>query len=241
MGGVELILILLFVSVAGLNALAHWLLVPYPILPGARRPRPGVRPRSTGGPSRSGPGPDPLPAAASLLGRLLHRSALTSRQRPAAVADRDRAGAVDHGDRRGDRPRDDRDDLGGRLRARRDRLAGPTRWRGPRSCAGSERRGGSSTWSRGRASSNDASALVAYRVAVAAAVGGSFSPLDASLEFVGAAAGGVAIGWSSATSLPRSGAGSRTDDRDHDLAVHRLRRLPAGEWNPASPPGCWPR
>jgi monovalent cation/hydrogen antiporter len=41
---------------------------------------------------------------------------------------------------------------------------------------------------------NDASALVAYRVAVAAAVGGSFSLLDASLEFVGAAAGGVAIG-----------------------------------------------
>jgi Na+/H+ antiporter len=41
---------------------------------------------------------------------------------------------------------------------------------------------------------NDAAALVAYRVAVAAAVGGSFSLLDASLEFVGAAAGGVAIG-----------------------------------------------
>jgi Na+/H+ antiporter len=41
---------------------------------------------------------------------------------------------------------------------------------------------------------NDAAALVAYRTAVAAAVGGSFSLLDASLEFVGAAAGGVAIG-----------------------------------------------
>jgi monovalent cation/hydrogen antiporter len=41
---------------------------------------------------------------------------------------------------------------------------------------------------------NDATALVAYRTAVAAAVGGSFSLLDASLEFVGAAAGGVAIG-----------------------------------------------
>jgi NhaP-type Na+/H+ or K+/H+ antiporter len=32
MGSVELILILLFVSVAGLNALAHWLSVPFPIL-----------------------------------------------------------------------------------------------------------------------------------------------------------------------------------------------------------------
>jgi CPA1 family monovalent cation:H+ antiporter len=41
---------------------------------------------------------------------------------------------------------------------------------------------------------NDATALVAYRVAVAAAVGGTFSALDAGLEFLGAAAGGVAIG-----------------------------------------------
>ena len=41
---------------------------------------------------------------------------------------------------------------------------------------------------------NDASALVAYRVAVGAAVGGSFSALDAGLEFLGSAAGGVAIG-----------------------------------------------
>jgi monovalent cation/hydrogen antiporter len=41
---------------------------------------------------------------------------------------------------------------------------------------------------------NDATALVAYRVAVAAAVGGSFSIADAGLEFVGAAAGGLAIG-----------------------------------------------
>ena len=41
---------------------------------------------------------------------------------------------------------------------------------------------------------NDATALVAYKVAVAAVVGGSFSALDAGLEFIGAAAGGVAIG-----------------------------------------------
>jgi CPA1 family monovalent cation:H+ antiporter len=41
---------------------------------------------------------------------------------------------------------------------------------------------------------NDATALVAYRVAVAAAVGGSFSVLHAGLEFVGSAAGGIAIG-----------------------------------------------
>jgi monovalent cation/hydrogen antiporter len=41
---------------------------------------------------------------------------------------------------------------------------------------------------------NDASALVAYRVAVAAAVGGSFSLLDATAEFVFAGLGGVAVG-----------------------------------------------
>jgi monovalent cation/hydrogen antiporter len=41
---------------------------------------------------------------------------------------------------------------------------------------------------------NDATALVAYRVAVAAAVGGTFSAVDAGLEFLGAAAGGIAIG-----------------------------------------------
>jgi len=41
---------------------------------------------------------------------------------------------------------------------------------------------------------NDATALVAYRVAVAAAVGGTFSLADASLEFVLGVIGGLAIG-----------------------------------------------
>jgi monovalent cation/hydrogen antiporter len=41
---------------------------------------------------------------------------------------------------------------------------------------------------------NDASALIAYRVAVAAAVGGSFSLGEAALDFVVAAGGGVAVG-----------------------------------------------
>src|ERR671927_109834 len=42
---------------------------------------------------------------------------------------------------------------------------------------------------------NDATALVAYRVAVTAVVAGSFSLADAGLEFVLGAAGGVAIGF----------------------------------------------
>jgi len=41
---------------------------------------------------------------------------------------------------------------------------------------------------------NDATALVAYRIAVAAAVTGTFSPLRASWQFLLAAAGGLAIG-----------------------------------------------
>ncbi len=41
---------------------------------------------------------------------------------------------------------------------------------------------------------NDASALVAFKVAVAAVVGGSFSVTDAGLTFVAGAAGGIAIG-----------------------------------------------
>jgi CPA1 family monovalent cation:H+ antiporter len=41
---------------------------------------------------------------------------------------------------------------------------------------------------------NDAAALIAYRVAVAAALGGTFSLSDAALDFVVAAVGGVAVG-----------------------------------------------
>ena len=41
---------------------------------------------------------------------------------------------------------------------------------------------------------NDSSALIAYRVAVAAAIGGSFSLFDASVDFVLAVVGGIAVG-----------------------------------------------
>ncbi len=41
---------------------------------------------------------------------------------------------------------------------------------------------------------NDSSALIAYRVAVAAAIGGSFSALDASVDFLVAVGGGIGIG-----------------------------------------------
>ncbi|MGH2954741.1 MAG: Na+/H+ antiporter [Solirubrobacterales bacterium] len=41
---------------------------------------------------------------------------------------------------------------------------------------------------------NDSGALIAYRVAVAAAIGGSFSLFDASVDFVVAVVGGIAVG-----------------------------------------------
>ena len=44
---------------------------------------------------------------------------------------------------------------------------------------------------------NDATALVAYRLAVAAVVAGSFSLWQAGLRFVAGAVGGVAIGLAS--------------------------------------------
>jgi monovalent cation/hydrogen antiporter len=47
----------------------------------------------------------------------------------------------------------------------------------------------------GEAMINDATALVAFRVALAAAVTGTFSAGEAALDFVGSAVGGVAIGF----------------------------------------------
>src|SRR4029079_1383062 len=46
----------------------------------------------------------------------------------------------------------------------------------------------------GEAMINDATALVAFRVALTAALAGSFSAASAGLDFVGSALGGIAIG-----------------------------------------------
>ena len=70
---------------------------------------------------------------------------------------------------------------------------------------------------------NDASALIAYRVAVAAAVGG-FSLFDVSIDFV-VAVGGVAIGLAIEPSSPKSDAGSTTS-----------RSRSPSRWRPVTPP-----
>ena len=67
---------------------------------------------------------------------------------------------------------------------------------------------------------NDATALVAYRVAVAAAVGGSFSALDAGLEFLGAALGGIAIGL--AVGFVIAAIRRRLDDPPTELTISLL-------------------
>jgi CPA1 family monovalent cation:H+ antiporter len=78
---------------------------------------------------------------------------------------------------------------------------------------------------------NDATALVAYKVAVGAAVGGSFSALDAGLEFVGAAVGGVAVGL--AIGFVVSEIRRRLDDPPTEITISLLTAyaafLPADE------------
>src|SRR5947207_1141385 len=67
---------------------------------------------------------------------------------------------------------------------------------------------------------NDATALVAYRVAVAAVVAGSFSMADAGLRFLAGAIGGVAIGllvgWSIAAIR------KRTEDAQVSITISLL-------------------
>jgi monovalent cation/hydrogen antiporter len=192
-GDVELILILLFISIAGLNGLAHWLDVPYPILLVLGGLALGFVP---GVPDIE---LDPDLVLVLLLPPLLYAAAfftdlrsLRDNVRPlslsaiglvlvttvvVAVLAHEVIGmtwAVSFA-------------LGA--------IVSPT---DPVAATAIMRRVGAPrrvvNFVEGESLFNDATALVAYRTAVAAAVGGSFSLIDASLEFVGAAAGGVAIG-----------------------------------------------
>jgi Na+/H+ antiporter len=192
-GSVELILILLFVSVAGLNALAHWLSIPYPILLVLGGLALGLVP---GVPKVE---LDPDLVLILFLPPLLYSAAfftdlrsLRDNVRPlsltaiglvlltmAVVA------VIAH-------------EVIGMTWAVAFALGAIVSPTDPVAATAIMRRVGAPrrvvNMVEGESLFNDASALVAYRVAVAAAVGGSFSLLDASLEFVGAAAGGVAIG-----------------------------------------------
>ena len=76
---------------------------------------------------------------------------------------------------------------------------------------------------------NDATALVAYRVAVAAAVSGSFVAWQAGLRFVVGVAAAWPSGCWSAGSSPSCGGGSTT----------RWSRS-SSRWSPATSPSCRP-
>jgi CPA1 family monovalent cation:H+ antiporter len=193
MGGVELILILLFVSVAGLNALAHWLSVPYPILLVLGGLALGFVP---GVPEVH---LDPDLVLILFLPPLLYSAAfftdlrsLRDNVRPLSLTAIGLVlltmvivAVIAH-------------EMIGMTWAVAFALGAIVSPTDPVAATSIMRRVGAPrrivNMVEGESLFNDASALVAYRVAVAAAVGGSFSLLDASLEFVGAAAGGVAIG-----------------------------------------------
>ena len=244
----EIVLAALFVSVAGLNVIARWLSVPYPI------------PLVLGGlvlgllPGIPEIELEPDLVLLIFLPPLLYAAAFFSdlralRSRPARDLDGvDRPGARDDRGRRRDR-RTRRSGSRGRWPLRSARSSRPPiRWPPRRSCArlGAPRR--LVNIIEGESLVNDATALVAYRVAVAAAVGGSFSALDAGLEFVGAAAGGVAIGL--VVGFVVAEIRRRLDDAPTEITIslltglrglHPRRRSSASRacWRPSPPASTW--
>src|SRR4051794_30777012 len=67
---------------------------------------------------------------------------------------------------------------------------------------------------------NDATALVAYRVAIAAGVGGGLSPAQGGLSFLGSAAGGFAIGMAAGWLIAEIR--SRTNDAQVSITISLL-------------------
>ena len=146
--------------------------------------------------------------------------ALRADARAVAHVDRARAGHHLRGRRR--RPRAHRPAVGGRLRARQSSRP-PTRWL-RRDRARARRPCRLVTLIEGESLVNDSSALIAYRVAVAAAIGGSFSLFDATVDFVVAVLGGIAVGLLVGAVIAEIGGGSTTFRRDHDFDLQRLLR-----------------
>src|ERR671933_110655 len=145
-----------------------------------RRRSVGIRARAARGGARLRGRAARLPAAASLRRGDLRELRRFPGQPPRAHAQHGWAGARDDVRSRLDRARAHPGAaLGSRLRPRGDRLADPRRL-----VSGIE----------GEGLFNDATALVAYRVAVTAVVAGSFSLADAGLKLALGASGGVAIG-----------------------------------------------
>ena len=88
---------------------------------------------------------------------------------------------------------------------------------------------------------NDATALVAYRVALAAVVAGAFAVGEAAVELVVAVAGGIAIGLAVAWAAAAGAASGWTTRRWRSLlsVLIGLRRL-RGLRRRSRPRACWP-
>ena len=157
---------------------------------GRRRPGPGPGAGDPPRPARPRPRPARLPSAAAVLLGVLRGPARAAGGRAGHLPVGDRARAGDRGRGRRHRARADRAAVGDVVRARRHRRADRPRGGdgdhapGRRAATDSQRAGGESLF-------NDATALVAYKVAVAAAVGESISAGHTVLEFFRDAGGGI--------------------------------------------------
>ena len=209
MGDLQIIIAALFVSAAGLNALASWLRIPYPI------------PLVIGGlllglvPGIPSVELDPDLVLLVFLPPLLYAAAFFADLRTlrdnirAALAQRDRAGAADDRGRRRRRARGDRAPWAisfalGAIVSPTDLVAATAilqRVGAPRRIV---------NLLEGESLVNDATALVAYRVAVAAAIGESVSASTRCSSSSARSPAGSRSGSRSATSSPRSGAASAT-------------------------------
>ena len=231
---VELVVLFLLVAVAALTALARR---PRRALPDPardrRQPR-RLRARRAGRRARAGPRPAHLPAAAAV-----QRGVLLVAARPAR-ATRGRSRSTRSGScwsrcaPSPSSPTPRSTGCRGRRRSRSARSSRrPTRSPRSRSRAGSACRAGCVSVIEGESLINDGTALVAYRTAVAAAVGGTFSLLDATRRLRPQRRRRRSrSAWSSRSSLivglPKRVARRRR--RGRDLARRRLRGyLPAEE------------
>ena len=96
----------------------------------------------------------------------------------------------------------------------------PTRWRRRPRSAACTCPSGSALLVEGEAMINDATALVAFRVALGAAIAGSFSVADAGVDFVVSAAAGIAIGLAAGwLEVPRAAQARRPAAGDPAVAA----------------------
>ena len=197
----------------------------------ARLRRIASRVRAGAASSRAAAGSHPRrdPAAAPLLGGVLHRPARPAPQPSADLAARLRA--RDRHDARRRRRRAPRDlglELGRRIHARRDRVAdGRTRRHRGGPAPGLPRRVVSVL--EGESLFNDGLALVIYKYAVAAAVAGTFSLWNASWHSSSTSWAASASGSVLPMSCARAESGSTTADGGGDRApLGYLAYLPVG-------------